>query len=107
MVLGITIALYALLAKVNKRWLAIPVCAFTGLAVALTFGAGFDIEFVTEPGLPNLNPAYWWGNTEARLDAWPSKRRALYRIFTFCNSSCRHVVTGFSWSSYLPRTKLP
>ena len=30
-VLAVTIALYAFLAKVNKRWLAIPVCAFTGL----------------------------------------------------------------------------
>ncbi|MEL0611469.1 DUF3360 family protein, partial [Vibrio echinoideorum] len=30
-VLAITIAIYALLAKLNKRWLAIPVCSFTGL----------------------------------------------------------------------------
>ncbi|WP_194437718.1 DUF3360 family protein [Vibrio fluminensis] len=63
-VLAVTIVLYAYLAKVNKRWLAIPVCAFTGLAIALAFGAGFDIKFVTEPGLPNLNPVYWWGSTE-------------------------------------------
>ncbi|UTZ40769.1 DUF3360 family protein [Vibrio campbellii] len=63
-VLAVTIALYAFLAKVNKRWLAIPVCAFTGLAIALVLGAGFDIKFVTETGLPNLNPVYWWGSTE-------------------------------------------
>ncbi|MCV5233255.1 DUF3360 domain-containing protein, partial [Escherichia coli] len=50
--------------KVNKRWLAIPVCAFTGLIIALVLGAGFDIKFVTETGLPNLNPVYWWGSTE-------------------------------------------
>ncbi|CAK4068487.1 membrane protein [Vibrio variabilis] len=63
-VLAVTIALYAFLAKVNKRWLAIPVCAFTGLVIALVLGAGFDIKFVTETGLPNLNPVYWWGSTE-------------------------------------------
>ncbi|MCV5215415.1 DUF3360 domain-containing protein, partial [Escherichia coli] len=63
-VLAVTIALYAFLAKVNKRWLAIPVCAFTGLIIALVLGAGFDIKFVTETGLPNLNPVYWWGSTE-------------------------------------------
>ncbi|AGV15893.1 MULTISPECIES: DUF3360 family protein [Vibrio] len=63
-VLAVTIGLYAFLAKVNKRWLAIPVCAFTGLAIALALGAGFDIKFVTETGLPNLNPIYWWGSTE-------------------------------------------
>lgn len=63
-VLAVTIALYALLAKVNKRWLAIPVCAATGLIIALIFGAGFDIKFVTETGLPNLNPVYWWGSTD-------------------------------------------
>ncbi|MGF1726289.1 DUF3360 family protein [Photobacterium nomapromontoriensis] len=63
-VLAVTIALYAFLAKVNKRWLAIPVCAVTGLSIALILGAGFDIKFVTETGLPNLNPVYWWGNTE-------------------------------------------
>ncbi|MGF1687188.1 DUF3360 domain-containing protein [Photobacterium japonica] len=63
-VLTVTIALYAFLAKVNKRWLAIPVCAATGLIIALVLGAGFDIKFVTETGLPNLNPVYWWGSTE-------------------------------------------
>ena len=63
-VLGITVAIYAYLAKINKRWLAIPVCAFTGLAIALVLGAGFDIVFETKTGLPNLNPVYWWGSTE-------------------------------------------
>ncbi|MGF1754657.1 DUF3360 domain-containing protein [Vibrio makurazakiensis] len=62
-VLGINIVIYALLAKFNKRWLAIPVCAFTGLIVALALGAGFNLTFETEMGLPNLNPVYWWGST--------------------------------------------
>ncbi len=63
-VLGVNIVLYAFLAKINKRWLAIPACAVTGLVIALVFGAGFDLQFVTETGLPNLNPVYWWGSTE-------------------------------------------
>jgi len=62
-VLAATVVLYAYLAKINKRWLAIPACAVTGLVVALACGAGFDITFQTEMGLPNLNPVYWWGST--------------------------------------------
>ncbi len=62
-VLAATVILYAYLAKINKRWLAIPACAITGLVVALLCGAGFDIVFQTEMGLPNLNPVYWWGST--------------------------------------------
>ena len=63
-VLGVNVVLYAYLARINKRWLAIPLCAITGLVVALAFGAGFDLTFKTEMGLPNLNPVYWWGSTE-------------------------------------------
>ncbi|MCM2680858.1 DUF3360 family protein [Echinimonas agarilytica] len=63
-VLAINIVLYAFLARINKRWLAIPACAITGLLVALALGAGFDLKFETEMGLPNLNPVYWWGSTE-------------------------------------------
>ncbi|USD66234.1 DUF3360 family protein [Vibrio sp. SCSIO 43136] len=63
-VLGVTIAIYAFLAKIGMRWLAIPVCAFVGLLIALALGAGFDLKFETEMGLPNLNPVYWWGSTE-------------------------------------------
>jgi len=62
-VLAINVILYAFLAKINKRWLAIPACAITGLIVALALGAGFNLTFETEMGLPNLNPVYWWGST--------------------------------------------
>lgn len=62
-VLAATVVLYAYLAKIGKRWLAIPACAVTGLVVALICGAGFDISFQTEMGFPNLNPVYWWGST--------------------------------------------
>ncbi|PJC88106.1 hypothetical protein CSW98_03010 [Vibrio sp. HA2012] len=63
-VLGITVVTYAVLAKLGKRWLAIPLCAVIGFVVAMVSGAGFDLVFTTEPGLPNLNPVYWWGSTE-------------------------------------------
>lgn len=62
-VLAVNVILYAYLAKINKRWLAIPACAITGLVLALALGAGFDLQFNTEMGLPNLNPVYWWGST--------------------------------------------
>ncbi|MBS9463801.1 DUF3360 family protein [Flagellimonas sp. 389] len=63
-ILAVTVVLYSYLARIDKRWLAIPVCAIAALAVALVGGAGFDLQFTTEMGLPNLNPAYWWGSTE-------------------------------------------
>lgn len=63
LVLAVNVILYAFLARINKRWLAIPACAITGLVIALVCGAGFDLNFVTEPGLPHLNPVYWWGST--------------------------------------------
>lgn len=62
-VLAVTVVIYALLAKFGKRWLAIPVCAIAGLLIALMLGAGFDLKFETQMGLPNLNPVYWWGST--------------------------------------------
>lgn len=63
-VLAVTVAVYAVLAKLEKRWLAIPLCAVTGLAIALLLGTGFSITFQTQPGLPNLNPVYWWGSED-------------------------------------------
>ncbi|WP_298496773.1 DUF3360 family protein [uncultured Algibacter sp.] len=63
-ILGATVILYSYLARIEKRWLAIPACAITALAIALIGGASFDLQFTTQMGLPNLNPAYWWGSTE-------------------------------------------
>ncbi|MEE4243561.1 MAG: DUF3360 family protein [Desulfopila sp.] len=51
--------LYAYLARVKKRWLAIPICSSLAAIVALVLGAPF--EFTTTPGLPSFNPFYWWG----------------------------------------------
>ncbi|ABV86997.1 DUF3360 family protein [Shewanella pealeana] len=58
------VVLYAVLAKIGKRWLAIPLCSIAAVAMAFGLGAGLDLQFVTEPGIPNLNPVYWWGSTE-------------------------------------------
>lgn len=63
-ILLVNVILYAYLAKVGKRWLAIPLCSITAIALAFGLGAGLDLKFVTEPGIPNLNPVYWWGSTE-------------------------------------------
>lgn len=63
-ILVLNVVIYALLAKIEKRWLAIPICSFVSVATALALGAGIDLNFQTEPGLPNLNPMYWWGSTE-------------------------------------------
>jgi hypothetical protein len=59
LVLIANLILYSLLARMKKRWLAIPVCSFLAAVVALLFGAPF--EFTTAPGLPSFNPFYWWG----------------------------------------------
>jgi hypothetical protein len=58
-VLFTTTLIYAYLAKIRKRWLAIPLCSGVALIVALVMGAPF--EFTTTPGLPSFSPAYWWG----------------------------------------------
>ncbi|MBD0825108.1 DUF3360 family protein [Aestuariibaculum marinum] len=63
-ILAVTVILYSYLARIDKRWLAIPAAAAAALVIALISGAGFDLQFTTEMGLPNLNPAYWWGSTE-------------------------------------------
>ncbi|MEJ2043577.1 MAG: DUF3360 family protein [Reinekea sp.] len=61
-VLLANIFVYAYLARIGKRWLAIPLCSAVAVVLALLLGAPFAFE--TSPGLPNLNPAYWWGSTE-------------------------------------------
>ncbi len=61
-VLIVNVVVYAFLARLGKRWLSIPLCSLVAVVVALALGAPF--EWKTAPGLPNLNPAYWWGSTE-------------------------------------------
>ena len=53
------VIMYAYLEHLGKKWLAIPLgCLLAGL---LAYAMGAPFEFSTEPGLPNMNPAYWWG----------------------------------------------
>ncbi|NHN37164.1 DUF3360 family protein [Pseudomaricurvus alcaniphilus] len=54
-----TILMYAYLEHIQMRWLAIPLGAV--LAALLSFALGAPFEFSTEPGIPNMNPFYWWG----------------------------------------------
>ncbi|SEF83407.1 DUF3360 family protein [Marinobacterium lutimaris] len=54
-----TILMYAWLEHMKLRWLAIPLGSVLAGVIAYALGAPF--EFSTEPGIPNMNPAYWWG----------------------------------------------
>jgi hypothetical protein len=63
-ILVVNIFVYAYLARIEKRWLSIPVCSASGLVIALVLGAGFDPQFKTKPGLPHFDPDYWWGSTD-------------------------------------------
>ena len=65
----VTIISYSILEKYGKRWLAIPLCSFLAIITALALGAPF--KFVTEPGIPNLNPAYWWGENSGWMMGLP------------------------------------
>lgn len=56
-----TILMYAWLEHIQKRWLAIPLGSVLAAVIAFALGAPF--EFTTHPGLPNLSPAYWWGES--------------------------------------------
>ncbi|PKF62711.1 hypothetical protein CW745_04630 [Psychromonas sp. psych-6C06] len=68
-VILITIGIYAYLARIKMRWVAIPLCSLIAGVVAFVMGAPF--EFVTEPGLPNMSPLYWWGETTGWKLGWP------------------------------------
>lgn len=49
---------YALLLKLNKAWLIIPVSAALSLILPLLRGISIDIS--APQGMPNFNPFYWW-----------------------------------------------
>ncbi|WP_185235966.1 DUF3360 family protein [Teredinibacter franksiae] len=69
-VIFVTIVIYAYLARIQKRWLAIPLCSAVAGVVAYAMGASF--EFVTAPGLPNMSPFYWWGENTGWQMGWPN-----------------------------------
>lgn len=74
-VIGVSVIVYALLARVNKRWLAIPLCS--AIAGLLAFIMGADFAFVTAPGLPHFNPTWWWGETTGWTLGWPGFKEFL------------------------------
>ncbi|STZ75744.1 DUF3360 family protein [Bergeriella denitrificans] len=64
-----TILMYALLEHWRKRWLAVPLgCVLAGVTAYL-LGAPFS--FNTEPGLPPMSPAYWWGENSGWMLGLP------------------------------------
>ncbi|WP_430814870.1 DUF3360 family protein [Carboxylicivirga sp. RSCT41] len=69
-VIGITIIIYAYLARIGKRWLAIPLCS--AIAGIVAFSMGADFAFTTKPGLPHMNPLWWWGETTGWKLGWPN-----------------------------------
>ncbi|HAS8511726.1 TPA: DUF3360 family protein [Vibrio vulnificus] len=68
-VISTTIVIYAYLAKIEKRWLAIPLCSLIAGVVSYLMGVPF--EFTTEPGLPNMSPFHWWGEETGWQLGWP------------------------------------
>ena len=69
-VILLTLLTYASLIRINKRWLAIPLCSLIAMFIALLMGAPF--EFTTTPGVPNLNPFFWWGTETGWMLGWPT-----------------------------------
>ena len=70
LIIGVTVIIYAYLAKINKRWLAIPLCSLIAGVIAFIMGA--DFSFSTEPGLPHFSPFYWWGDNTGWELGWPN-----------------------------------
>jgi hypothetical protein len=68
-VIGVTLLIYAYLARVGKRWLAIPLCSAIAGIIAFSMGAQF--EFTTPPGLPHFSPMWWWGENTGWQIGWP------------------------------------
>jgi hypothetical protein len=68
-IIGITILTYAYLARIKKRWLAIPLCSL--IAGVIAYAMGVNFEFTTAPGLPHMNPLWWWGEDTGWQLGWP------------------------------------
>jgi len=69
-VIATILLVYAYLARIGKRWLAIPLCSAIAGVIAFTLGANF--EFTTHPGFPNFNPMWWWGKDTGWQLGWPN-----------------------------------
>jgi hypothetical protein len=69
LVIFVTVLVYAYLARIKMRWLAIPLCSL--LAGIVAFIAGAEFQFSTTPGLPHFSPFYWWGENTGWQLGWP------------------------------------
>ncbi len=69
-VILLILATYAILTRMKKRWMAIPVSALVAGGAAFIMGAPF--KFVTTPGIPDLNPFFWWGENTGWMIGLPS-----------------------------------
>lgn len=69
-VILLTIILYAVLEHFQKRWLAVPLSCLVGGGSAFLMGAPF--AFKTAPGLPHMNPMYWWGENSGWMLGLPT-----------------------------------
>ena len=58
-VVFVNVLIFDYLGRAKLRWLSIPLCSVVAGVLAFAMGAPF--EFSTEPGLPHMSPAYWWG----------------------------------------------
>ena len=85
-----TILLYAFLEHFKKRWLAVPLSCFLGGTMAFALGAPF--EFHTAPGLPNMNPMYWWGDNTGWMLGLPTLESFVV-VLRFLRSSSTHFLS--------------
>lgn len=65
------VIVYAVLARFKMRWLSIPLCSLIALIVPLLLGSAF--AWNNAPGIPHLNPNWWWGETTGWQMGWPNE----------------------------------
>ena len=69
-VILLILATYAILIRMKKRWMAIPISAL--VAGGAVYMMGVTFKFVTTPGIPDLNPFFWWGENTGWMIGFPS-----------------------------------
>ena len=69
--LVVIVGVYAILARLKKRWLSIPLCSLIALVIPLLLGASFSWE--NAPGIPHMSPSYWWGEGTGWQMGWPDE----------------------------------
>ena len=85
------------------RWLSIPLCSVVAFVVAYLWGAPFG--FVTEPGIPNMNPMHWWGEDTGWMMGLPNWGHWL-AVLPFAVLTVANVAARFLRSPCVPRNEL-